>query len=637
MKSMMSTPWRVGLLAALGVSGGAVAAGPQAPDSAARLFQTNTVWNLRLSFTPEQWAAIEPAAPANAPGDPGGGPGGPRGPGLSMFLAPAMMKGDVDRSGTLSREEVRTLATDWFTRWDMAQRGALDVAQVGAGLGSLGDMASMMESGREDRKGGLSAMMGLEFPSVHAALDLEGQRLEDIAARYKGNFTYLQSRNQLKRSLKLDLDRFVKGQRLADEDTLNLHSNVTDAGWMNEVLSYQLYRDAGVPASRTSYAWVTLTVPGRYDQQAVGLYSLVEDVNKDFARARFGTPEGALFKPTTASLFTDLGDDWKAYARVYDPKGKPTSEQAARLIAFCKFVSHASDEEFAAKLGQYLDVEAFARYMAVTVQLSTLDSPLVMGQNFYVYLHPKTNRFSVIPWDLDHSFGQFPMVGNAAQEELSLDKPWQGDKRFLARVFGVAQFQKLYRARLREFHQGLFQPERLARQVDALARVLRPFVERESADKLARFDRVIAGESIDPLPMNFGPPPGGASPGGPPPGGPPGGGPPMFGKVRPLKAFARARYHSVEEQLAGRSQGTSLDRPGGPGGGFDPARFVAPRLVGALDANKDGEVSREEFVQGFTGWFDAWSSPGGTLTREQLSDGLNKTLGGPPPPPAPKP
>jgi spore coat protein CotH len=28
-----------------------------------------------------------------------------------------------------------------------------------------------------------------------------------------------------------------------------------------------------------------------------------------------------------------------------------------------------------------------------------------MGQNFYLYLHPVTNKFVIIPWDLDLSFG----------------------------------------------------------------------------------------------------------------------------------------------------------------------------------------------------------------------------------------
>lgn len=136
--------------------------------------------------------------------------------------------------------------------------------------------------GAPGKRNGLSSAMGIEFNYVHADLDFEGRSLTDVAVRYKGSGTYLQSRGNLKRSLKIDLNKNVKGQQLAGVTTLNLHTNVTDASWMNEVLSHRLYRDAGMPAPRTAYARVLLTVPGKYESQYIGLYSLVEDIGKNF-------------------------------------------------------------------------------------------------------------------------------------------------------------------------------------------------------------------------------------------------------------------------------------------------------------------------------------------------------------------
>jgi len=45
--------------------------------------------------------------------------------------------------------------------------------------------------------------------------------------------------------------------------------------------------------------------------------------------------------------------------------------------------------------------------MAVMVYLSDLDGILGPGQNLYLHLHPKTQQFQFIPWDQDHSWGQF--------------------------------------------------------------------------------------------------------------------------------------------------------------------------------------------------------------------------------------
>src|SRR5438034_9190100 len=126
--------------------------------------------------------------------------------------------------------------------------------------------------GAEGKRNGLASAMGIEFKYVHADLEFEGQMLKDVAVRYKGNGTFMQSRDSLKRSLKLDLNKYVKGQKLAGVSKLNLHSNVTDAGWMNEPVSYRLFRDGSVPAPRTSYARVYLTVRDKYDNQYAGLY-----------------------------------------------------------------------------------------------------------------------------------------------------------------------------------------------------------------------------------------------------------------------------------------------------------------------------------------------------------------------------
>ena len=104
----------------------------------------------------------------------------------------------------------------------------------------------------QDGRNGMSAMMGLEFNYVHAAIDFNGTVLKDVGVRYKGNSTFMQSRDSLKRSLKLEFNKYVKGQKIAGVTKLNLHSNVTDAAWMNEPLSYRLFRDGSIPAPRTS-------------------------------------------------------------------------------------------------------------------------------------------------------------------------------------------------------------------------------------------------------------------------------------------------------------------------------------------------------------------------------------------------
>src|SRR5204863_1946294 len=112
----------------------------------------------------------------------------------------------------------------------------------------------------------------LEFPWVRGEFTALGQTVKDVGVRYKGNFTYMASSGGLKRSLKIDLDHFGDDQRFHGQKKLNFSSGVTDPARAREVLSFAVFRAAGVPAPRTAYAEVTLTVPGTYDKEYVGLY-----------------------------------------------------------------------------------------------------------------------------------------------------------------------------------------------------------------------------------------------------------------------------------------------------------------------------------------------------------------------------
>jgi outer membrane protein assembly factor BamB len=68
-------------------------------------------------------------------------------------------------------------------------------------------------------------------------------------------------------------------------------------------------------------------------------------------------------------------------------------------------------------------------------------------------------------------------------------------------------------------------------------------------------------------------------------------------------------------------------RGGGRGRGFGPGRFIGPGLFTALDANKDGSLTRSEMKETFTKWSTEWDKEkSGSLTAEQLQDGLSAVL-----------
>lgn len=623
------------------------------PAKAADVYRLTNIWPIHLKFDAAEWNAIEPKGGGGGGfppfGPPGGmrgpGPGGPGGPGrpgfgggpggppVGMILTPAFMRdGDENKDGKISKEEFTKLGSKWFAEWDKDKTGKVNNDQLVAGLngivmrgfggpgpggpsgpgGPRGGMGMALQ-GPEGGRNGIAARMGVEFNYVHGNLTFNGATLSNVAVRYKGNGTYLQARNTDKKSLKVDLNKYVKGQKIAGLTTLNLHNEVTDSGYMNEALAFRLYRDAGVPAPRTAYARVNLTAGDAHKNDYMGLYVMIENVDDEFTKENFKTKGGSLFKPVTPSLFEDLGDDWQKYKQTFDPKDKPSKEEIARVIETCRFVTKSSDSDFAAKLGDYIDLDAFARYMAVTVFLSDLDGILGPGQNFYLFLHPKTHKFHFIAWDQDHSFGQ--MRGSQEdRERLSIMHPWQGNNPFLERVFKVESFKKAYLARMKEFNESLFKPDRLAKQVDELAPFLHQAVKDESSEKLMQFHSVIAGKQPERGGFGFG----------------------MGGDAKPIKGFVTPRYQSIAEQLAGKSDGNQVGfgfGPGGPRGGpgggrgmfGGPGGFLADGFMRNLDADASKELTSAEVEQGFAKLFAKWNTDkSGSLSDEQLRSGIDQ-------------
>ena len=392
-------------------------------------------------------------------------------------------------------------------------------------------------------RSGLSGVLGFEFNWAHADFEIGGVPFTNVAARFKGNGTYISSLYGSKRAFKVDLNKFTKGQKLAGADEFDFHNLVDDHSFLSDALAYEFFRDAGVPAPRTAYAWLTVSVSGQWDRKPLGLYVMVEPVNAGFAAERFGSKKTPVFKPVTYRLFEHLGDDWPAYAAIYDLKTQATPEQQRRVIDLARLVSQADDAEFAARLGDFLDLDEFARFLAGEVLLSSYDSFLSNGQNFYVYLDPRSNKFGFIPWDLDLAWGGFFILGTTAERErASLWHPWVGQNRFLERVLGVEEFRQLYRAQLEDFSTRLLVPERLNRRIDELAAAIRGPVAAESAFRLRKFEQAVSDQPIKPAEGEAG-----------------------QGANRPahqIKKFIEHRARSVRQQLDGKSKGVILQYKG---------------------------------------------------------------------------
>jgi len=396
----------------------------------------------------------------------------------------------------------------------------------------------------EARRSGILGVLGYEYDWSQAECEFGQVSFTNVAARVKGNIASLWR----KRPFKLDLNKFERDQRLGGLHELTFDNHVFDNSCMSEALAYEFFRDAGVPAPRTAYAWLSVSVAEQWEHKPFGLYLMEEAVADDFVAERFGSRKTPLFKPSTYKLFEYIGDDWSAYAPIYDLKTKANPKQRQRIIEFARLVTSASDREFAERVGDFLDLDEFARFLAVEVLLPNYDSILTTGQNYYMYLDPGSNKLGFIPWDLDASWGNFWVGTRAEQQGASIWRPWVGKVRFLERLMAVEEFRRTYRKHLEDLLARLYVPERLNQRIDAIAAAIRDPIAAESRRRLDKFEQTVGLKPIAPVrgwsiginyPVPF----------------------PDFIPASDLKQFIAGRAQSVRSQLAGESQGILLKHP----------------------------------------------------------------------------
>jgi spore coat protein H len=414
---------------------------------------------------------------------------------------------------------------------------------------------------------------GVAFPYGKGSVSIGPEKFANVGLRYKGNASYMASRQSLKRSMKVELDHFNEnGPRFHELKKLNLNAGAMDPTKGREALAFAAYRAAGIPSPRTAYAEVTLTVPGKYDREYLGLYTVIEQVDKSFLKDRFGSNKGLLMKPERLRGIDYLGENWDAYKSRYQPKHAATPEQAKRVIDFTRLVGQANDEQFAKEIGSYLDVDEFLRFLGTTAMLSNLDSVLTMGHNFYIYLNPLTNKLVFLPWDMDLSLAGFPMGGSPDQQmDLSLMHPYAGQNKLIDRLLAIPAVNEQYRKILKDLAATVFSKEKLLADIETIEKATGAVREKEA--KAAANRKENAGG------FGFGP----------------GGG--MFGRSPDLKTFVEKRTASITAQLSGESKGYTptgrgkkeRDGPpggdvmfGGPPGGPGGFRVQLPRIGDVL-------------------------------------------------------
>ena len=377
-----------------------------------------------------------------------------------------------------------------------------------------------------------------EFNYAKANLTIDGQPFPDAGLRFKGNSSYRSSRRGLKRPLKIDTNRFIKGQKLHGRTKLNLSNAFLDSAFMKEKLAYGLYREAGLPTPQTGWANVVLSIEGIAEKKPLGIYVVIEQMDERYLKENLqGDPQQSLLtKPESLDDWEYLGNEPDAYQQYNIKFGKTNTQTIQRFMETMKLIHTASDQEFAEKIQDYVDLESLAGYLAATSLLANIDSYIGMPHNYYLLLNDPKDKLQLLPWDVNEAFGTFTLFGQAEQlANWEINRPWIARRKLLERLFETETFPKLYRNALTQLMEEAFTEKRISGQIDEFKNALTPVIQKLGDEALESFEMGIEGDDRG---RNLS----------------------VERKTLAIKPFVRQRIKSVKAQLKGTEEGVSLSR-----------------------------------------------------------------------------
>jgi spore coat protein H len=242
---------------------------------------------------------------------------------------------------------------------------------------------------------------------VLADLEVDGERLPQVGLRFKGSFGTLDAcfddAGDLvcsKLSMKLKFDEADPEQRLYGLKRLNFHAMRTDRSQMHERLGYRLFREMGIPAPRATHA--RILVNGEYQ----GVFALVEDIDGRFTHSRFAAGDGNLYK----EYWPNGADPLRLTEHLETNEDAPDH---SAMLAFYAALDSAAGDALTPVLGQYTDVDQLLSYLAVDRAIRNWDGVTAFycfgescdNHNYFFYQAEAEPRFTLIPWDLDNTFG----------------------------------------------------------------------------------------------------------------------------------------------------------------------------------------------------------------------------------------
>jgi spore coat protein CotH len=198
--------------------------------------------------------------------------------------------------------------------------------------------------------------------------------------------------------------KFKKTEPLLGLRKMTLNNMVQDPSMLHETLAYAAFRAAGVPASRSGYAYV------RLNGEDLGVYLDLENLDETALAKIFGS-----FDKEHQHLYEgEGGHDVKPGEEDEFEIDEGSEASRADLEALIAAVNGDGDEAWSDRVAANVDLTEMTKMWAVEKYIDHWDGysghavPSFRPNNYYLYSDP-SGRFQMLPWGADQTW--IPTIG----------------------------------------------------------------------------------------------------------------------------------------------------------------------------------------------------------------------------------
>jgi hypothetical protein len=313
--------------------------------------------------------------------------------------------------------------------------------------------------------------------AVPADLIVNGKLYKDVGLKYRGNSSYFSVSPDLKRSMNLYIDHKHSDQKLLGYKTLNLLNSNSDPTFMREVIYSHVARDY-IPAFKGNFIKVVI------NGESWGIYSHIQQFNKDFLEDNFGTRGGVRWKVGAGGGGRgNLGypGDHKEDYSSYQLKTDGANDAWKKLAEFTKVLDETPLEKLAAELNNRFDIDSALWSLALECVFQD-EGYFTRGSDYNLYLDPD-GRFHLLQHD-GNEVMNIPggpgmpsgLRGPEMEPFYNADNP---DRPLMFKLFQVPELKARYRHHLRTITEEWITWDKIGPLVNKYAALIRDEVKKD--------------------------------------------------------------------------------------------------------------------------------------------------------------